>query len=122
LSTNLSLVSETRDGVEILLVSGEIDLSTAPRVGRALDLALAPGEALVVDLGGVAFMDSSGTRALAEAERAATVRGARLLLVASEFVAHVLDISGLRTAFEVHDDRDTALAVARGASDGAGSV
>jgi anti-anti-sigma factor len=57
-------VVETEDAVRLVL-SGELDIATAP----LLDAALAEAEAgsaarILVDIGGVPFIDSSGLRAL----------------------------------------------------------
>lgn len=112
--TTMSTQAERRDGIEILLVSGEIDLSTAPALGRAIEGASAPGAPLVVDLTQVGFLDSAGARVLAVADDAAAAHGARLLLVPSEHVARVFEIAGLGPAFEVYAGVGEAIAAARG--------
>ena len=50
-----------------LLVFGELDLSTAPELDRALS---AEDADIVIDLRGVEFIDSSGIHALLDARRA----------------------------------------------------
>jgi anti-anti-sigma factor len=50
-----------------LLVMGDLDMSTAPELDRAL--ARYDGQALVVDLGAVDFIDSSGIHVLVRARR-----------------------------------------------------
>ena len=77
-----------------LAVSGEIDRASAPtlltHVQRAIDSR--PG-VIVVDLGGVTFMDASGTHALAAARRCA---GARVQLGQISAPVHrVLELTGL---------------------------
>lgn len=116
--THLSTRTERRNGMRILFVSGEIDLSSAPRFGRALDDALGPGEVLVADLTGVEFIDSAGVRVLALAKRAAETQRVRLLIIPSMIVSHVLEISGLDRAFQVHDALCDALAVIDGQAGG----
>lgn len=111
--TTLSTRAERRDGIEILSVSGEIDLSTAERLGRAIEAAAAPGTPLVVDLSDVGFLDSAGARVLAVADTAATELGTALLLVPSEFIAHVFDVAGLGPAFRLYGALDAALEAAR---------
>jgi len=66
-----------RDGVVWLALGGELDMLTAPRLRAVLrELTLAPDEALVLDLRGLAFLDSSGLAVILGAhERAATDGG-----------------------------------------------
>jgi anti-anti-sigma factor len=59
---------ERRSGaVEIVLVSGELDLCTAPHLAAALGSAQRTGADVIVDLENVAFMDCAGLRVLLEA-------------------------------------------------------
>ena len=69
-----------RDGVPVVRVSGEIDLSNADAVLRSIEAAIdqqAPG--LVVDLRELEFLDSAGVRLLFEAARLVTVVGGRFV-------------------------------------------
>jgi anti-sigma B factor antagonist len=53
------------DGVAVLAVNGEVDLSTVPALEAAIDEALAQQpKALVVDLSGVDFLASAGLQTL----------------------------------------------------------
>lgn len=112
--TTLSTQAGRRDGIEILSVSGEIDLSNSARLGRAIEASARADAPLVLDLTGVEFLDSAGTRALAVADDAAARLGAALLLVPSEFIAHVLEVAGLEPAFRIHGSLDEAFEAARG--------
>jgi anti-sigma B factor antagonist len=111
--TNLSIESEIRDGVTVLAVAGEVDLSTAPRLGKVVEQAINPGAPLIVDLVGVGFIDSAGMRALALAERAAAGCGARLLIIPSAAASHVFRIAGLEAVFDLYDEPAEALAAAQ---------
>jgi anti-sigma B factor antagonist len=51
-------------GATRLVLRGELDLATAPRLEHALAEA---GEGVLLDLRGLTFMDSTGVRALLEA-------------------------------------------------------
>lgn len=64
----LELVVEgPRGPYTVLRVGGEVDLYTAPRLGAALrSLAGAGKHRVVVDCGGVEFLDSTGLRVLME--------------------------------------------------------
>lgn len=112
--TNLSTQADSWNGVAVVAVDGEIDLSTAPRLGQALEQALVPGAPLVVDMARVEFIDSAGTHTLVLADRAASDRGGRLLIVPSVFVSRVLEVSGLDRAFAVYGELREALAAAAG--------
>jgi len=49
------------EGYRVVEVAGEIDISTAPALRTAIEAEVASGtRELIVDLGGVQFMDSSG--------------------------------------------------------------
>src|SRR5262245_49160800 len=57
-----------RDGVAVLAVGGEIDMSTAPQFEKAIDDVLADDPpTLVIDLTAVTFLGSAGLRLLATA-------------------------------------------------------
>ncbi|WP_051450669.1 STAS domain-containing protein [Actinospica robiniae] len=106
--THLSLVSEHRGGTEMLLVSGEVDLSTAPRLQEAIARAAEPGRPLVLDLTGVEFLDSAGARVLAEGHQDLDRRRGRLLIVPSGAVRRVFDLGGLEQVLHVHATVDDA--------------
>jgi len=77
--------------------AGEIDSSTAPQLRERLDEVLGTDVAeLVVDLGGVTFLDSAGLCVLAAAHRRAADRDVRLRVLASaRAVIRPLEITGL---------------------------
>ncbi|HEX4792008.1 MAG TPA: STAS domain-containing protein [Actinospica sp.] len=118
--TKLSILAEGRDGIEILSVAGEVDMSTAPRLAQAIDRAISPEGSLIADLSEVAFIDSAGARALVLAEAAAADRGAALLIVPSEAVARVLEVAGLESGFRLCAGLSEAVAAARGVTGAAG--
>ena len=79
-----------------LALAGELDAHTAPRL--ALQLAeLPPGDGdIVLDIGRVEFMDSSGLRVVIEAHQRASDAGRRLVLRhPTAAVNRLLEISGL---------------------------
>ncbi|SOD99441.1 STAS domain-containing protein [Blastococcus haudaquaticus] len=66
-----------------LTVRGELDLSTAPVLAKAVDGELTPPPpALVLDLTPTAFMDSSGARELVRIARKAAAEGVELHVIA----------------------------------------
>jgi anti-anti-sigma factor len=86
-------------GAVRLRVSGEIDIATAPSLLDSVlcaGLAYDAGHRVVVDLAGVAFIDSSGLAALCEAHRW-LANQEQILVIASppEHVAHLFELTGL---------------------------
>jgi len=82
----------------VIVAEGELDLVGAPRLLQAM-----PGDASVVlDLGGVQFMDSSGLRSLLEA-RQKCIDADRGFAIArpSESVTRVLELVDLTGEFDV---------------------
>jgi anti-anti-sigma factor len=73
----------------LVTIRGEVDLSNADAILRRIFAATVPTVPLVVDLGGIRYMDSCGVRLLYELVRLTS--GAKLSVVApSESVARQL--------------------------------
>ena len=90
-----------------LNLSGELDLATVAELEEALTTRLAAGEHVVVDLRGLAFMDSSGVRALVTAHQSAKDNGRSLVIVRAppgNEVDRVIDVSGIATALGMVDE------------------
>ena len=75
MSNALPMDREHAGNVEILRPRGEIDLSVSPSFRRALLDSLQAGRDVIVDMDGVAYIDSSGIASLAEALHTAKRRG-----------------------------------------------
>jgi anti-sigma B factor antagonist len=92
-----------RGGRSALVVRGEIDLAVAGRFAQALDSLVGDTDGTgLVDLSGVAFIDSSGVRELLKAKNAANGAGGELLLLTpSQSCRKVLEISGVLSEFTV---------------------
>jgi anti-sigma B factor antagonist len=88
--------SACEDETGRLTLSGELDLATVPRVQEAVDELLARGVGhLVVDLGGLGFVDSSGLRLFIVLDRRAAVEGWTLGLIRPHNAAMgVFEVSG----------------------------
>ena len=90
-----------KDGIPVVTVAGEIDMSNADRFRDALGLAAAAaaagGGSFVVDLTGVEYLDSAGVHALFE-------HAARIRLIAGPLLEPVLAVSGLSDITSVSDD------------------
>jgi anti-sigma B factor antagonist len=77
------LISESRDGVRrTLVLSGELDLVTAPELEDTVAaLCLDGAGELVLDVRGVLFMDSSGLRTVLAAMDMCRQNGCEFLLI-----------------------------------------
>jgi anti-sigma B factor antagonist len=84
----------------VIVAEGELDLVGAPRL---LEVLPEDGDgSLVLDRGGVGFMDSSGLRALLEARRRSAEAGRRFAIARpSDPVLRVLELVHLATEFEI---------------------
>jgi anti-sigma B factor antagonist len=93
----MSVTAARTDAGGRVVVTGEVDCSTAPRMTACIDsvLAAAPAE-VVVDLTGVTFLDSAGLHALVSAHSRAADAGAGLrVLVATRAVLRPIQVTGL---------------------------
>jgi anti-sigma B factor antagonist len=89
------------DGIVVILVAGEVDLTVSDRLERVLvDAARATATGpLVVDLQLLRFLDSSGVQALLRGYQAARAAGRSLTVRnARGMVARVLTITGVGEA------------------------
>ncbi|MFC4062180.1 STAS domain-containing protein [Planomonospora corallina] len=98
--------------VHVLVVAGDLDHHTGPRLRAALDeLTLAPRDGLVVDLSGLTFCDSTGISLLVAAHRRAQDAGAALALAGLDpDIAHVFKIMGLDRLFSSYESTEKAAA------------
>jgi anti-anti-sigma factor len=105
-----------RDGVLVAGVTGEIDVSNAAELERAVSAELTRDAAgLVMDLGGLEFMDSSGVHLMFHLARRLEQRGLgfALVLPADSIPRRVLELSGPRAAQWIHGSEEAAIAAVR---------
>ena len=101
------------NGHLVVALGGEIDLDRAPAVRRQLLDCVKRGQAVLVDLSAVTYIDSSGIASLVEALQWARRRGSDLSLVAvSPQALRVFELARLDKVFSIHPDIDAALAAA----------
>jgi anti-anti-sigma factor len=86
---------EVADGVPVLTVPEEIDITNAAGLRAALADAAGHGHGtLVVDMSQTRFCDSSGVNVLVRAHKAARANGGEVVLVTSADVLRILAIIG----------------------------
>ncbi len=115
---DLTLNTRSEADRTVLEVAGEVDVYTGPTLrDRISDLLDGGAHDLVVDLGRVDFIDSTGLGVLVGAlNRARELGGSLQLICTQERVLKLLRITGLDQVFTVRSSLDDALA-ADGAAD-----
>jgi anti-sigma B factor antagonist len=100
-----SVSSDSSPGVVTVVVTGEVDLDTAPTVRDEILRHLHGGAAVHLDLGDVTFMDSSGLHVLLATTRRASLVGAELRLVRlSARVQRLLELTGTEAVLQQGPD------------------
>ena len=80
----------------VIYVRGEIDMATAGRLRDAIEPHLGPRQTIVLDLAGVAFINSSCINVLVQARGTLTADGGSLMLRnPSQMARRLLTITGL---------------------------
>ena len=103
-------IDEHADAYSIVAVRGEVDLHTAPKVQYAIERGSAGVEAVVVDMGDIAFIDSTGLSMLMRAKESLELKGASLRLTApSRAVERIFAVTGFADYFDIYPSRETAI-------------
>jgi anti-anti-sigma factor len=111
---------ELEDGIRTFTVRGELDMNTAPELGKELDDALSESTAsIMLDLSECEFIDSTGialiVRAWQRLESSEDEDRGRLVLCSQNHqVRRLLKITGVESSISMHEQRDAALAELRG--------
>ena len=109
----MNISSRRVDNATIVDVSGNIDMSNSPEVRKVLlrELRVKDVSRVLLNLTGVAYIDSSGVASLVEGLKASRETGSRFILFGlNEAAREVLKISRLLKLFEVYDDESQAIA------------
>ena len=108
--------SDLSPGVVTVVVTGEVDLDTAPTMRDEVLRHLHGGAAVHLDLGDVTFMDSSGLQVLLAATHQASLVGAELRMVrVSARVQRLLALTGTEAVLEQAADPEPASIPSQGA-------
>jgi anti-sigma B factor antagonist len=94
----------------VVALAGELDLSTISRMEGPLREQVRQRPAVLVDLSGLGFIDSTGIGILIQAFRGANGTPMNVLVGTGSQVERVLGIAGITDAFPVYSDRRRALA------------
>lgn len=107
--TALEVTVLGEDGITATLaLAGELDISSGPLFEQELrQLEKRSPSLLIVDLGELSFIDSTGLRLILEADARAREAGRRLALISGpEAVDRVFQVSGVGERLQVFRDRD----------------
>lgn len=105
-------IEELPNGAAVLVLSGEIDMATAPKmVSQFQELAETGLTEVIIDAREVSFVDSSGLHGLIEGKRIIHEKGSKIVLVPSRQVQRVLELVFPEPLFAARvDSMDEALA------------
>ncbi|MGH2839843.1 MAG: STAS domain-containing protein [Solirubrobacteraceae bacterium] len=106
------LDEQSPDGAHVMNVRGEIHVSTAPEFSQRLTTAIEAGKtAIVLDLSGVEFIDSTGLSVLLNGlRRVNQLHGRMALVCANPTVLRLFQITNLDSTFDIFGDRESAIA------------
>jgi len=109
----LKISARHLDKITIFDISGDIDLATSPEFRKALlrELRELKMPRVVINLGAVRYIDSSGVASLVEGLKASRDIGSRLILFGlNRTVREVLQLSRLLKIFEVYENEEQSVA------------
>ena len=108
-----SFEASVTDDVVVGVLAGEVDLSNAAELDRAItDAVPNSAKGLVLDLSGLSYIDSSGIRLVLALAGSLRWRGQELVISVPEGSAcrRVLDLAGIAVSVTVEATEDAALA------------
>ncbi len=108
------VVERAEPGVEVVTITGEHDLSTAPELQRRLDAALDSGAAVAIDLLQTTFIDSTVLRVLICTRERASERGIGFSVALGDSTGHgvrrLLELTGMEGRLQTAPTRAAAIA------------
>jgi anti-sigma B factor antagonist len=108
----MELVVERLESAAVVTVSGDVDAASAHLLREAFDELVANGEhRFVIDLAGVAFMDSSGLASLVQLfKRVRIGEGDVRICALQPAVLRIFELVRLTRVFELFDTAEDAYA------------
>ena len=97
---------------DVVIVTGRVDSSTAPKLSEVLDAITGAGRyKIVLDLSGLEYMSSAGFRVLLAVQRNCKHynRGEVVLANVPENINNALELAGFDTLFKCFDDLTSAV-------------
>lgn len=108
---DLTLTTHQTDGRTVVVVGGEIDVYTAPKLrDKISELVGAGNHSLLVDLEQVEFLDSTGLGVLVGGlKKVRAEDGSMALICSQDRLLKIFRITGLAKVFTIHESVDAAL-------------
>lgn len=108
---DITLANETRDGVTIVTVSGDLDIYTAPRFREHLARLRETGATRVaLDLDDVCFLDSTCLGIIIGNEKHLRAAGGRSVIICTtERISKVFSVTGVARVFRITADAGAAI-------------
>jgi anti-sigma B factor antagonist len=102
------------DAGHLIAITGELDIAATPELSTVMLIAArSPGSLVVLDLAGVAFIDSSALGTLLKVGGEVESAGKRLRVVCGNGpVRRLLELTNLTNRFQLCPTRDDAFATA----------
>jgi anti-sigma B factor antagonist len=103
-------IDEHADAYSVVAVHGEVDLHTAPKVQYAIERGSEGVKAVIVDMSGIAFMDSTALSTLMRAKESLEEKGISLRLTTlSGAVERIFAVTGFEDYFDIYPSREAAI-------------
>jgi anti-sigma B factor antagonist len=101
----------------VVSVAGEVDLNTAPQLRDKLaEVTSRKAEVVIVDLGAVEFLDSTGLGVILTAWKEVTAQGCALAVVSPQpRITRIFEITGLNLSIPVCVSLEAAIAAVNNA-------
>jgi len=108
----MEICEDKISGVSVVRFSGRLDAASSSEGAEALAAALDAGAGVVLSMGGLDYVSSSGLRVLLKAAKRAHSEGQGFCLASlNDSVKEVFDISGFTALFDIVGTEDEALKV-----------
>jgi anti-anti-sigma factor len=109
--TPLLITESQMQDRHLIVLSGELDLATAPALReRLVAFNEEPTTDLVLDIGLLTFIDSTGLSLMVSQHKALAARGAQLTIYdPTPMTRRLLDISGLTPLLHIIPERDPTI-------------
>jgi anti-anti-sigma factor len=105
----LNVGSEVQRGWRVLAVAGELDIDTVPVLSARLDEDVTGAHA-VLDLAGLAFMDSTGLALVLDWHRRLAEAGGQLRIAAAQApVRRLFELADVAEVLSLHESVDVAV-------------
>ena len=109
----MKIAARHLDSITIFDISGDIDLATSPELRKALlrELRELKTPRVVLNLGSVRYIDSSGVASLVEGLKASRDVSSRFILFGlNRTIREVLQLSKLLKIFEIYENEEQSVA------------